>query len=208
MKKGNIIALFTLAFVFLAFFACQHSARPRQEQQVLQSSINGNLTLIGRYSTGSVNEDGGIAEIVQYNKDNRRAYLVNGALGSIDIIDAGQLRSGGFTEMSLYKRINVSAIGSVNGFDYGDVTSVAISTRHKLVALSVQHSEYHMPGYIVLLDYEGNYLRHFQVGVQPDMICFTPDEQYILTADEGEPREGYSGNAIDPPGSVSILNHY
>jgi len=38
------------------------------------------------------------------------------------------------------------------------------------------------------------------------MICFTPDEQYILTADEGEPRQGYAAGAIDPPGSVTIVN--
>ena len=45
------------------------------------------------------------------------------------------------------------------------------------------------------------------VGVQPDMVTFTPDGSKILTADEGEPRMGYSAEgAVDPKGSVSIIN--
>jgi hypothetical protein len=97
-------------------------------------------------------------------------------------------------------------MGTAHGFDYGDLTSVAINTKNKMIALAVQHREYYTPGYIVLINYEGEYIRHYGAGVQPDMICFTPDGQYILTADEGEPREGYSGGAIDPPGSVTIVN--
>ena len=197
---------FLSALLLLAAFNSQLFAGGSSQQTELETGMNGRLSLIGRYSTGSVNSDGGIAEIVVYNKDNRRIYLVNGALGSLDIVNAGDLRSGRFTEMSLYRRIDVSALGSMHGFVYGDLTSVAISTRNKLVALAVQHPEYNMPGYIVLVDYEGNYLRHYQAGVQPDMITFTPDEQFVLTADEGEPRQGYDGNAIDPPGSVTILN--
>jgi DNA-binding beta-propeller fold protein YncE len=181
-------------------------ARPAAEKETLQTGTNGKLSYIGGYSVGSVNADGGVAEIVQYNKDNKRIYVVNGALGTLDIVDTASLRSEKFTNLSLYKRVDVSAIGATHGFDYGDLTSVAISTKNKMIALAVQHSHYSAPGYIVILNYEGEYIRHYNAGVQPDMICFTPDEQYILTADEGEPREGYLSGAIDPPGSVTIVN--
>jgi hypothetical protein len=181
-------------------------AKPAAEKETLTTGMNGKLTFIGGYSTGSVNEDGGIAEIVQYNKDNQRIYMVNGALGSLDMVDVKNLRSGSFRSLSLYRRIDISTMGNTHGFVYGDLTSVAISTKNKLIALAVQHRDYASPGYIVLMDYEGNYLRHYGAGVQPDMICFTKDERYILTADEGEPREGYGGAAIDPPGSVTILD--
>jgi len=175
-------------------------AKPVAEQVKLKTGVSGKLSYIGGYSTGSVNEDGGIAEIVVYNKDNKRIYMVNGALGSLDIVDAGALRSGKFTDMTLYKRIDVSAMAAAHGFEYGDLTSVAVSIKNKLIALAVQHRDYNEPGYIILADYDGEYMRHYGAGVQPDMICFTPDEQYVLTADEGEPREGYAGEAVDPPG--------
>jgi hypothetical protein len=108
--------------------------------------------------------------------------------------------------MTLYKRVDVSAMAAAHGFEYGDLTSVAVSIKNKLIALAVQHRDYSAPGYIVLVNYDGEYLRHYGAGVQPDMICFTTDEQYVLTADEGEPREGYAGTAVDPPGSVTIVN--
>ncbi|MDR0731493.1 MAG: choice-of-anchor I family protein [Treponema sp.] len=185
-----------------------------ESNPALKVSMNGRLSFIGKYSTGFISESGGVAEIVQYNKENRRLYLVNGALGSLDIVDASSLRQGEFIHLSLSKRIDMRAMGLERGFEYGDLTSAAISSlyhpdainRNMVVALAVQHSEYTAQGSVVLVNYEGEYLRHFRVGIQPDMICFTKDGQYILTADEGEPRHGYDGIGIDPPGSVSILN--
>jgi DNA-binding beta-propeller fold protein YncE len=208
----KIINPFVNLFVIILLLAgCQfHEA----SNPALKVSMNGRLSFIGSYSTGFVSENGGVAEIVQYNKENRRLYLVNGALGSLDIVDASSLRRGEFIHMGLSRRIDMKAMGLERGFDYGDLTSVAIGTvyhpdainRNMVVAVAVQHSEYTAPGYVVLLNYEGEYLQHFRVGIQPDMICFTKDGQYILTADEGEPRRGYDGIGIDPPGSVSILN--
>ncbi|MCL2230151.1 MAG: choice-of-anchor I family protein [Treponema sp.] len=194
---------FYLAIVALILLSCQST---QSANQVLQRSVNGKLTYIGSYSTGSVSESGGVAEIVVYNNDSKQIYLVNGAIGSLDIVDASGLRSGRFTEMPLYKRIDVSAMGTANGFNYGDLTSVAVSTRNRIIALSVHHNSYSEQGYVVILNYEGEYVRHYRAGVQPDMICFTPDEQYILTADEGEPREGYGAGRIDSPGTVTIIN--
>jgi len=196
---------FLSVVVILILAACQSSGTTAG-QETLQQGVNGNLTYIGRYSTGAVSEDGGVAEIVAYNNDNKQIYMVNGAIGSLDIVDTSTLRSGRFTELVLTKRVDLNAMGAANGFEYGDLTSVAVSTKNKLIALAVQHSSYSEPGYIVLLNYDGEYIRHYHAGVQPDMICFTPDEQYILTADEGEPRQGYAAGAIDPPGTVTIVN--
>ncbi|MDR2743208.1 MAG: hypothetical protein LBB98_13805, partial [Treponema sp.] len=195
-----------LLAILLAAAAVQVYARPAAESGTLVTGVNGNLSYIGGYSRGSVNEDGGIAEIVQYNRDTKRIYVVNGALGSLDIVDVRSLRSGSFTPLELYRRIDLRTMGAAHGFEYGDLTNVAVSTKNKFIALAVQHRDYASPGYIVLADYEGEYLRHYGAGVQPDMICFTGDERYVLTADEGEPREGYTGGAIDPPGSVTILD--
>ena len=37
--------------------------------------------------------DGGIAEIVKYNKDNKKMYIVNGAAQSVDIVDISKMVS-------------------------------------------------------------------------------------------------------------------
>ena len=199
----NILCLFILMMVF----GVNAHSKAKAEMEPLKTGVNGKLSHIGSYSTGSTSEAGGIAEIIVYNKDNKRLYIVNGAIGSLDIVNAGGLRSGKFTNMPLYKRVDMKEMGSANGFDSGDLTSVAVSVKNKIVALAVQHGNYAERGYIVILNYDGEYIRHYRAGVQPDMICFTPDEKYILTADEGEPREGYTGEgAIDPAGSVTIVD--
>ncbi|MDR1615075.1 MAG: choice-of-anchor I family protein [Campylobacteraceae bacterium] len=166
----------------------------------LQKGYNKHLTYIGSYSTGNVSEDGGIAEIVAYNKDNQKIYVVNGALGSIDIVDANTLSSDQFTQMELYKRIDIAAMANEKGFSYGDVTSV--DTKDGIVALAVQAEGYADNGSIVILNYEGEFLGRYEAGVQPDMICFA--DRYILSANEGEPRDGYG--ATDPKGSVTIVD--
>ena len=32
------------------------------------------------------------------------------------------------------------------------------------------------------------------------------DDKYILTANEGEPRQGYENGEVDPQGSISVVN--
>jgi hypothetical protein len=193
------------AVLLTAFIMVGCSSNSDSKTEIsLQKGLNGHLTYIGSYGTGNVSEDGGIAEIVAYNKDNQKIYMVNGALGSIDIVSADTLSSDKFTQMELHKRINITAMADEEGFSYGDVTSVDIDTKNDIIALSVQADGYADNGFIVILNYEGEFLKRYEAGVQPDMICFADEGRYILSANEGEPRDGYG--AIDPKGSVTIVD--
>ncbi|GAA0133246.1 hypothetical protein YSY43_00860 [Paenibacillus sp. YSY-4.3] len=153
---------------------------------------------IGSYQVGSTNKDGGVAEIVKYNKGNRRFYLVNGSSNppSLDIV---KLAGGVLTKE---KTIQVKELAETDGFQYGDLTSVDIHAETKRIAVAVQEADAAKAGKILVMDEDGNLLTSYEAGVQPDMVLFTLDGRYILTADEGEPRLA----GVDPEGSVTIVD--
>lgn len=157
------------------------------------------MNKIASYSTGTTNKDGGVAEIVKYNKDNGKFYLVNGS-SSPPTIDIVPLAATG--PLSKEKTIEVRQLAETGGFVYGDLTSVDINTVTKTIAAAVQEADPSKNGKILVMDYDGNLLTSYEAGVQPDMVKFTSDGRYILTADEGEPREA----GIDPEGSVTVVD--
>lgn len=163
------------------------------------------LTHVGRYVTGFSSTDGGVAEIVAYNPNNQKFYLVNGIENKVDIVSLKDLEAGDEPmELELETRIDVEDM--IDGFDVGDLTSVAVDMKNGRIAIAVQEDDYDKNGAILILDEDGNYLTHFACGVQPDMITFSPDGRYVLTADEGEPREGYGEDSVDPLGSVTVVD--
>ena len=163
------------------------------------ASATGLVEYLSSYSTGNTNADGGVAEIVKFNEENDCMYLVSGQTQTLDIV---KVKEDGSTE--LVKKIDIAALGSANDFSAGDITSVDVNTDRDLVVIAVQHADYTKNGAIVLLDYEGSFVAKYETGVQPDMVTFTPDGSKILTANEGEPREGYE--ATDPMGSVTVVD--
>lgn len=98
-----------------------------------------------------------------------------------------------------------------DGFVYGDMTSVAVSPDGKTLAVAMQDVDYTKPGRVLFFacnkDGSLTYSGIAAAGVQPDMVTFTEDGAKVLTADEGEPRQGYSAaGAIDPKGSVTVID--
>lgn len=158
-----------------------------------------NVTKISEYRVGKSNKDGGVAEIVKYNKDNGKMYIVNGS-GNPPSLDIVKLTKD--SVLTKDKSISVNTLAETDGFVYGDLTSVDVNTKRKRVAVSVQEKDPLKNGKILELDYDGNLLATYVAGVQPDMVLYTSDGRYILTADEGEPRTP----AGDPEGSVTIVD--
>ena len=163
------------------------------------TSDTGLVKYLSSYSTGCTNADGGVAEIVKFNQKNNCMYLVSGQTQTLDIV---KVNADGTTE--LVKKVDIAALGSANGFSAGDITSVDVNTDRDLVAIAVQNENFASNGVIVTLDYEGNFVNQYEAGVQPDMVTFSPDGNYILSANEGEPREGYE--STDPMGSVTVVD--
>lgn len=159
------------------------------------------MTKIGEYRVGMASEDGGVAEIVKYNRDNERFYVVNGSAvpPSLDIVE---LKAG---EMQLERKVDAKLLAeSESGFAFGDLTSVDVNTAAKRVFVAVQAAGANDAGRVLELDYDGKLVRAYPAGKQPDMVKSTPDSRFVLTADEGEPRGG--AGAPDPEGSVTIID--
>lgn len=194
--KGIIIAAALCAAV--AFPAAAMSTAGYENGN---SSLD--ITMSAHYTSGSFNADGGVMEIVAYNKANGHAYAVNGQDGVLASIDI----AGGDTELSSVD-IDVKELVSDSDFTYGDMTSVAVSPDGSLIATALQDADYDEEGRIALFssDSDGSIelLKVYEAGIQPDMVTFSPDGRYVLTADEGEPREGYGEN--DPEGSVTVVS--
>ncbi|MGN1468311.1 MAG: choice-of-anchor I family protein [Ruminococcus sp.] len=162
------------------------------------------LELAGRYNSGAMNADGGSLEIVTYNPVNGYAYAVSGIKGKLIAVDLNGNIDGDKVVNLSGTEIDVKSL--VNGFTYGDITSVAVSPDGSRLAVAIQAEGYADNGAVALFSCEDNgslkLLSTVMVGVQPDMIVFA-DNNTVLTADEGEPRNGSAGT--DPKGSVTIV---
>lgn len=167
------------------------------------SAAASGLDLAARYESGIFNVDGGVMEIVDYAPAQRKAYSVNGTTGILAIISydgTSELKAVDFDVRSAMEKADPS-------FSYGDMTSVAVSPDSSRLAVALQAEAYNERGRaaVFAINDDGSLsLRVIAVtGVQPDMIVFA-DDNTILTADEGEPRMGYT--AEDPKGSVTIID--
>lgn len=160
---------------------------------------------IAGYFTGVTNKDGGAAEIIKYNKDNNKFYVINGVNSNISVVSLDGIATGKY-DLEAEKVIDVKSFVENNGFKYGDITSIAINNVRKEIAIAVQQEAYNKNGKIVVVDYDGNFKEAYDCGVQPDMVTYTPDSKYLLSANEGEPRHGYGPTVEDPEGTVTIVD--
>ena len=170
-----------------------------------------NLTQIARYSAGQYNVDGGVMEIVAYNQATEWAYAINGQSGKLAAIPLAGLTAGAHVEELTGTEIDVKALVEAEDgtFQYGDMTSVAISPDSTTLAAALQAQGSNDAGRVALFTCEedGSLTLEalVETGAQPDMVTFAGDG-VVLTADEGEPREGYGETIADPKGSVTVVD--
>ncbi|MEG0549342.1 MAG: choice-of-anchor I family protein, partial [Coprobacillus sp.] len=162
-----------------------------------------------RYNSGITNADGGVTEIIDYNHDTGWAYVVNGQTGYLTAIAIKDIEKKNKIDLLDGYDIDIKSMVNVSGFVYGDMTSVAVSRDGKTLAVAIQAEATNDNGRVALLNCNKDgtltLKKIVEVGVQPDMVVFTKDDKQILTANEGEPRDGYNG-AVDPKGSISVIN--
>lgn len=134
----------------------------------------------------------GAAEITAYDAASKRLFVVNGANGSVDVLDLTNPAS-----PKLAGTINVSSIG-------GGVNSVA--EHDGLVALAVEAKVKTSAGVVAFYNAADlKPLHTVGVGALPDMVTFTADGKTLLVANEGEPNSYGQADSVDPEGSVSVI---
>ena len=194
--KVFIVLIFSMLLSAVPLFASATAERPTMHK-------------IASYESGEYNVDGGVMEIIAYNKTNGFAYSVNGQSGVLTSIDLSVLEGNGTGINLSGNDIDVKSLveDADPSFTYGDMTSVTVSQDGTLLALAIQAEAYNAPGRIAVfrcgLDGDLSLVSLIECGVQPDMIVFA-DADTVLTANEGEPREGYGEGLDDPAGSVTI----
>ena len=145
------------------------------------------FTEIGSIDIGDV----GAAEISAYDPISKRLFSVNnGAVNKIDVIDLSDP-----TKPTLINSIGIAGYG-------GFANSVAVSNGRLAVAIEAAVKQ--DPGKVVIFDTRLLVeIKSIPVGALPDHVSFSPDGNWILTANEGEPSADYQ---IDPEGTVSIID--
>ena len=138
----------------------------------------------------------GAAEISAYDPATQRLFVVsNDEMSRIDVVDLSDP-----TTPQRIESIDIAPYG-------GGVNSVAVSDGQLAAAVQAEPSQ--QPGLIVFFSTENlSVIQQVSVGALPDMVTFSPDGTYALSANEGEPSDQYD---VDPLGTVSIIeinNHY
>lgn len=135
--------------------------------------------------------DVGAAEISAFDPITKRLFVVNnGTVNKIDVIDMADP-----SKMTVIASISMTPYG-------GGVNSVAVSNGKLVAAIeSLNKQENGKVAVFNTSDYKE--IKVVTVGSLPDMITFSPDGNFILTANEGEPDATYTN---DPIGSVSIIS--
>lgn len=135
--------------------------------------------------------DLGAAEISAFDPISKRLFIVNNStVNKIDVVDLSNP-----AKPVYISSISLSAYG-------GYVNSVAVSDGK--LAAAIEAAVKQDPGKLVVFncnDYSE--VKVVQVGALPDMVTYSPDGKFILTANEGEPNDTYTN---DPLGSVSIVS--
>ncbi|BDX20515.1 alkaline phosphatase [Halopseudomonas aestusnigri] len=179
----------TSAALLATLAGCKSSSSDDNDAPEVVTPDSITLNYLGRYSANIFGASA--AEIPAFDPVNQRIFIVNAQKGAVDVLNAADPANPVLLQELTVESITEGAV--VNSIAYkGGYLAVAVEAPTKTDN-----------GWVALFDATSlEMLGYEQVGAQPDMVTFTPDGEYVLTANEGEPSTDYQ---IDPVGSISIL---
>ncbi len=179
------LKFFYLLLITVTIFSCRKEDVAPPLENTQNEDLSG-YTEIASISLGGV----GAAEITAFDSETDRLFAVNNSTeNKIDVLD-------------MSNPALVKVIKSISMLPYGGyVNSVAVSNGK--LAAAIESTNKQAAGKIVVFN-TSTYaeIKSINVGALPDMVTFSPDGKYIISANEGEPSNDYLN---DPEGSVSII---
>lgn len=130
------------------------------------------------------------AEISAYDPSTKKLFVVNNDGGvKVEVLD-----------LTAYPAI--VKLRTLTYPNNAGINSVAVN--NGLLAIALDGANKQGNGDIVVLKTSTlEEVKKITVGAMPDMVTFSPDGTYIISANEGEPNDEYT---VDPAGSISIIN--
>ena len=177
MRRSLPLALF--ATIYLS--SCQwFEDRPGSYEKITQFVRVDDIQLVGGETA---------AEISAYDEKTRKLFVINAVKGAIDVVNMEDPFN-----LVFERELSITEYG-------GGVNSVAV--KNGLLAAAVEADNRTDPGKVVIWNTATlSVVAAVQVGALPDMVAFSQDGKFIVSANEGEPSEDYT---VDPNGSVSII---
>lgn len=177
-------------FLFVCSLAILFGCKKNEEVLPLEFTVSEDLssyTEIASLGLGGL----GAAEISTYDDKSKRLFAVNNsAVNKIDVID-------------LSNPAAPKVIASILMQPYGGFVN-SVDVYDGKLAAAIESVNKQAPGKVVVFDAATLVpVKTISVGALPDMVTYSKDGNFILTANEGEPNDSYTD---DPIGSVSIIN--
>lgn len=177
MKKA--LSLLLAASATLAT-SCEWLVEHPNYEKLTRFTKVGELTLTGGETA---------AEISAYDPDTKKLFVVNAVKSAIDVINMENP-----FDLVYESEISITPYGA-------GVNSVAVS--NGLLAAAVESNPKTDPGNVVVWKTKDlSLISVITVGSLPDMVAFSHNGRYIVSANEAEPNEDYT---VDPHGSISII---
>ena len=129
------------------------------------------LEVRGTFQRADAGFDAGAAEIVAYDPDTHRAFVVNAQNATVDVIDVQNLN-----QPRLVATIDVDPSGL-------GLVANSVDVANGILAVALQADPKTDPGFVALYstsEYSAP-LNVVGVGFLPDMVTFSPDGRYVLS---------------------------
>ncbi|MGL5112901.1 MAG: choice-of-anchor I family protein, partial [Flavobacterium sp.] len=185
MMIKKTLAVFAALFLMLG---CENDNNENGPSELESNENPGSFKEVGSLTIGG----SGAAEISAYDETTKKLFTVNNSTANkVDVID--------LTDPSkpvVLTSMDMSAYS-------GAANSVAVHDGKLAVALESKANKQEAGKVVVFNTATYALIKEITVGALPDMLTFSPDGKFIVTANEGEPNDSYS---LDPEGSVSIID--
>lgn len=175
-----------LILATMAVTACKKSSEPVEETETIVAE-----DIASFKETASIDLGGETAaEISAYDPATKKLFVVSNDGGTkVEVVDLS----------------NYPAVNKLRTLTYPNNAGInSVSVNNGLLAIALDGADKQGNGDVVVLKTSDlSEVKKITVGAMPDMVTFSPDGNYILSANEGEPNDAYT---VDPVGTISIIN--